>query len=222
MPCALISRTMSKIRSTKIGASPIDGSSSISSFGLAISARPIATICCSPPESVPACCDLRSARRGKERVDTLEVALHLLVAARALERAHLQVLEHAHPREEPPPLGRLRDPELHDLVRGPIRDLLALEADRSPPRAVEAVDRAERRRLAGAVRADQRDDLALPDVDRDALERFDRAVVGVDVLELEDELAGSAHAVAALPRYASITRSSFCTSFGAPSAIFSP
>ena len=48
-----------------MGASPIEGSSSSSSFGLAISARPIAHICCSPPDIVPAFCDLRSARRGK-------------------------------------------------------------------------------------------------------------------------------------------------------------
>ena len=56
---------ISKIFSTKIGASPIDGSSSMSSFGLAISARPIAHICCSPPDIVPAFWFFRSARRGK-------------------------------------------------------------------------------------------------------------------------------------------------------------
>ena len=56
---------ISKILSTKIGASPIDGSSSISSCGRAISARPIAHICCSPPDIVPAFWFFRSARRGK-------------------------------------------------------------------------------------------------------------------------------------------------------------
>ena len=56
--------TMSKIRSTRIGASPSDGSSSMSSLGLAMSARPIAHICCSPPLSVPASCSRRSARMG--------------------------------------------------------------------------------------------------------------------------------------------------------------
>ena len=63
MPCVVDLATMSKMRCTKIGASPIDGSSSISSFGLAISARPIASICCSPPESVPAELLARSAAR---------------------------------------------------------------------------------------------------------------------------------------------------------------
>src|SRR5690348_8076072 len=96
---------------------------------------------------------------------------------------------------------------------------------------VEPVDRAKRRRLAGAVRADERDDLAVVDLDRDALERVDRAVVGVDVLELEDErtavhpsspLPFEAPSTAALPRYASMTRGSCWTSCGVPSAIFSP
>ncbi len=39
-----------KISSTICGASPIDGSSSRIIFGLDIRARPMAHICCSPPE----------------------------------------------------------------------------------------------------------------------------------------------------------------------------
>jgi hypothetical protein len=45
-------------------ARPADGSSSSITFGLVTSARPIASICCSPPESEPASCRRRSARRG--------------------------------------------------------------------------------------------------------------------------------------------------------------
>ncbi len=44
---------------------PIDGSSSSSSWGRAIIARPIASICCSPPDIVPAFWLSRSCRRGK-------------------------------------------------------------------------------------------------------------------------------------------------------------
>ena len=65
VPWELISRTMLKIVSWRIGARPSDGSSSMSTFGRAISARPIASICCSPPDSVPAICVRRSRRRGK-------------------------------------------------------------------------------------------------------------------------------------------------------------
>src|ERR687887_170888 len=144
-------------------------------------------------------------------VDRLAVA-----AVGALEGAHLEVLEHAHAREQPPAFRRLGDAPLDDVVGGGMRDVAALEANPSAPRAVEPVDRAERRRLAGAVRADQRHDLARLDLDRDALQRLDRAVVGVHILDLEDVLRLRVHAPdcpwsACLPRYASITRLSFCT-----------
>ena len=43
----------------------MEGSSSRMSRGSAISARPMASICCSPPDSVPACCFFLSSRRGK-------------------------------------------------------------------------------------------------------------------------------------------------------------
>ena len=43
----------SNICSTINGANPKEGSSSSKSFGLDITARPIASICCSPPLSVP-------------------------------------------------------------------------------------------------------------------------------------------------------------------------
>src|ERR1700676_2794606 len=46
------------------GARPSDGSSSRRTRGFPISARPIASICSSPPESVPAICAWRSRSRG--------------------------------------------------------------------------------------------------------------------------------------------------------------
>ena len=50
---------------TMTGARPRLGSSSMSRRGRAMRPRPIAHICCSPPDSVPASCRWRSARRGK-------------------------------------------------------------------------------------------------------------------------------------------------------------
>ena len=47
------------------GASPSDGSSITSSVGFVSSARPIASICCSPPESCAPPFRLRSWSRGK-------------------------------------------------------------------------------------------------------------------------------------------------------------
>ena len=43
--------TISKISATSMGASPMEGSSSSMSVGRAMRARPMATICCSPPET---------------------------------------------------------------------------------------------------------------------------------------------------------------------------
>ena len=64
-PASTIFSTMRPICCTMSGASPIEGSSRSRSFGRDISARPIASICCSPPESVRAHCRRRSFRRGK-------------------------------------------------------------------------------------------------------------------------------------------------------------
>ena len=65
VPPAEISRIMWKISSTRIGESPMDGSSIRMIFGFDISARPMASICCSPPLKVPASWFLRSSSRGK-------------------------------------------------------------------------------------------------------------------------------------------------------------
>ena len=64
VPSSRIGLMISKTWSTSTGARPIEGSSISSTFGFAMSARPIATICCSPPESVPAFCFRRSRTRG--------------------------------------------------------------------------------------------------------------------------------------------------------------
>ncbi len=56
---------LSKIMLMSLGAMPSEGSSSIRNFGCPMRARPIASICCSPPESVPAVCRRRSFSLGK-------------------------------------------------------------------------------------------------------------------------------------------------------------
>ena len=47
------------------GARPMDGSSRRMIFGRDMSARPIASICCSPPDRLPARWVWRSASTGK-------------------------------------------------------------------------------------------------------------------------------------------------------------
>src|SRR4051812_25671926 len=99
------------MRSTSTGAMPIDGSSSSSSFGFAISARPIASICCSPPDIVPALA-LALLEPREQLVDALAVGAHAVVTAQV--RAQVEVLAHGHAREAVAPLGRQRHAEAND------------------------------------------------------------------------------------------------------------
>ena len=52
------------------------------SFGSAIRPRPIASICCSPPDSVPARCARRSAKAREDREHALAVRARAARAAR--------------------------------------------------------------------------------------------------------------------------------------------
>src|SRR5205085_818207 len=91
-------------------------------------------------------------------------------------RADPQVLGDCEAGEEPPPLGREADAALHDPLRWEVADLLAGERDPPRVRPVEADDREERRRLPGAVRPEERDDLAFADLQVDVPDGDDRAV----------------------------------------------
>ena len=72
------------------------------------------------------------------------------------------------PGKMPRPSGRLARCRCAPAdVRLHLRDVLAVEEDRALRRVQQPGDRPHRRRLAGAVRADQGDDLALLDGERD-------------------------------------------------------
>ena len=186
--CSFSSRTMRKISRTTIGASPSDGSSSISSRGRAISARASASICCSPPESVPAGW-LRALGDPREPLGhPLDVRLELAVAPRVARRA-AGSRSTVSSVNVPRPSGTCAIPARRDGLR-PAAERLARERDlaRAPHRAG---DRAQRRRLAGAVRAEHGDDLALGDLERDAAQRLHRPVARLDALELEQRVTAS-------------------------------
>ena len=69
MPSATSVWQVSITCSTIVGASPSEGSSMISSVGFVSSARPIASICCSPPESCVALILLALGEAREELVD---------------------------------------------------------------------------------------------------------------------------------------------------------
>jgi hypothetical protein len=72
-------------------------------------------------------------------------------------------------------LERARDPAPHDPVHRRLQERLPVEEDVALVRRVEPRDHVERGRLAGAVRPDQADDLALRHVERDPVEGNDPA-----------------------------------------------
>ena len=78
------------------------------------------------------------------------------------------------------------DAEVHRVLRPRDVDLLALEEDLAGIRAVNARDRLDQRRLAGAVVADERRHLAAVHVEVDVGECLDRAEGLRDVAELEE------------------------------------
>ena len=79
MPSLWMLRMMSKISCTSRGDRPMEGSSSISMEALLMSARPMASICCSPPDMVPASCLRRSFRRGN-RANTFSLLAAMVEA----------------------------------------------------------------------------------------------------------------------------------------------
>ena len=74
---------------------------------------------------------------------------------------------------------------MHDLLRGEALKLLPAEHDPPGGDRHQAGDGVQEARLAGAVRAEQGDDLALLDVKRDLAHRHDRAVADDEALDLE-------------------------------------
>ena len=106
-------------------------------------------------------------------------------------RGDPQVLLDRERREEPPTLGDQRDPHLHAAVGGDAGDVGAVEADRARARPVGAGDRTQKRRLAGAVGADQRHGLPLGDAEGEVADRLEQAVAQRQMVERQQ-----AHAAA--------------------------
>ena len=125
--------------------------------GLVISARPIASICCSPPDSVLARWLRRSRRRGNSCVDALEIPAVTVGVALGDQ----QVLLDAERRKDAAALRHQAHAAAHGLERRLLRDVVALEHDLAAARRIEADDRIHQRGLADAVPAEQAEDLAL-------------------------------------------------------------
>ena len=132
---------------------------------------------------------------GKQREDALERQ----PAGRRDARRQQQVLAHAEAGEDGALLGADRHAEARDAVGREADRLAAGEDDRAAPLADDAHDRLEGRRLAGAVAAEQGDDLARPHLEIDAVEDVRFAVPGVQPGNGERRLVGLSRSHIRLP-----------------------
>src|SRR5207247_2921299 len=92
-------------------------------------------------------------------------------------------------------------PQRGDMRRPSAGDILALEDDRAGVRPVEPADHVEKGGFAGAIRADDRDQLAALDRERNILDRPHAAEVLRDARYGELRLAGGSTGVAHIARH---------------------
>src|SRR3989454_5686901 len=124
---------------------------------------------------------LALAQAREEREDGLERG----GAGRPLARAQLEVLAHPPGPEDLAPLRHVGDAARDHLRRRPAVDPLALELDAAAAKRQQPGDRAQRRRLAGAVAADEGDHFARVHLQRDLAHGHEVAVPGLDAIEAE-------------------------------------
>ena len=96
------------------------------------------------------------------------------------------VLGHRHHRDQHEVLVHHPDPALDRVLGGRERRLLPVQQDLAGVRVVQAVEDVHQRRLAGAVLAEQRVDLAAPELKVDVVVREDARELLGDPAELED------------------------------------
>ncbi len=122
-------------------------------------------------------------------LEIFEDMLRLFAAATLRERtkprvrADEHVLEDGHVLEQHDVLKRARDPESRHPIGRCSSQVFPLEHNAAAVRAVEAGDEIEERRLPGAVRPDQPDDLSLLQVERNIRESHDPTEPARDVLD---------------------------------------
>ena len=192
VPWAWISRTMRRSCSTMVGARPSDSSSMISSRGRATKAMPTASCWASPPERLPASCFQRSRRRGNSS-RTRWVRSSITFGSSFLSKRNVPHWKCS----STVSVGKIALPPGTTMM--PIFEVVTASAMvMSWPSKVmvpahgrsQAGDRLEDRRLAGAVGAQQGDDLAFVDLHVDAEQDLDAAVLEVDALAGQQRCVG--------------------------------
>jgi hypothetical protein len=161
----------------------------------------MASCCCWPPESAPACaCDgellllaagerarLAAGEVGDDREELAHPGEVILdaVACPSRGQAEPQVLLDRQARVDAAAFRHERDSRARDVLGRPACERRAAEEDPPRVRRDEPHDRVQRRRLPGPVRADQADDLALVEPQAEPADRGDAAVANLETLDLE-------------------------------------
>ena len=184
---------ISSTRCTSLGERPSDGSSIRMSVGLAIRARPIASICCSPPRE--------RAARIVEPLGELRKFPSTLRASSACgpatagddprrKRAGRQrkILAHRERFEDAPALRNDRDAGLRDRVGRLARERAAVEDHVAAARRRQPGDRADQRGLAHAVAAEDARRSRRAQLEAQPVQHVAVAVVGVDVAHGEQRV----------------------------------
>ena len=112
------------------------------------------------------------------------------IAAAVRMPADADIVEHRLRREQRQVLKGAADADLGDPVRRAVDDRAPLEQDVAAIGRVETADAVEQRGLAGAVRADQAEDLSRLDREGDAVKGDDAAEAKGDVAHFEQRRPG--------------------------------
>ena len=167
------------------GASPSEGSSSRRIVGADIIARPIATICRSPPLIVRTSCLGRSRSLGNKAQDARQI-VRLALARPVGMGAEDEILLHGEIGEDAAILGHQRDAGLHDLMRRAVGDVGPVhEHGRAVHLARLPGYGPQEGALAGAIGAEHHHDLAFRHRRRNVLERAMAAVEDRNVAALK-------------------------------------
>jgi len=168
VPSRLIFRMVRKTSLIRSGAETQRRFVEQKKFGLDMRARPTASICCSPPDSVPAGCVALSRSLRERFKDHVDVFLNFC-PVRTVVGPHEEIFVDAQIDEDLPAFRGHGDAVLRDPVRGHTEDFTPEEFDRAARGRDETGDRAQERALARAVCPDKGDDLFLGDVQGNAL-----------------------------------------------------
>src|SRR4051794_30385269 len=131
-----------------------------------------------PAEDAP-----EPAQIGKQIEDLLQI-----LDARPRRGSEAQVLLDRQTGKNAAPFRHVGDAQADEGLRLRAMDRRAGKGDRASLGPHQAGDGAQRGRLAGSIRAEERDDLSFAHFERHAAKRADAAVRGVDIFEDEEGL----------------------------------